>query len=97
MPEPSICSPVKGLDVTAIGFVDGKLHIQMATAEKQTLDNHGYFYLIDQVGNRVNDDYSMSFAEGLDSTVRTDYQEFVFAVSREQIENYTLYGSFYTS
>lgn len=97
VPQSSICSPVKGLDVTAIGFVDGKLHIQMVTAEKQTLDNHGYFYLTDQAGNRIDYDYSVSFAEGLDRADRIDYQEFVFAVSKEQIEYYTLYGSFYTS
>ena len=53
VPEPSICSPVKGLDVTAMGFVDGKLHIQMATAEKQTLDNHGYFYHGDSAADDV--------------------------------------------
>jgi len=96
-PGMSICAPISGLDVTAIGYIDGMLHIQLATSEKRTLDNHGYFYLVDKDGNQTQYDYSVSFIEGMDSNDRMDYQEFVFDIPKDEIGDYTLYGSFYTS
>lgn len=97
VPGASIYAPVSGLDVTAIGYIDGMLHIQLATSDKLTLDNHGYFYLVDKTGNSIPYDYSVSFVEGMDSGSRVDYQEFVFDIPQNEIGNYTLFGFFYTS
>lgn len=97
VPGPSIYTPVLGLDVTAIGYIGGMLHIQLATSEKLTFDNHGYFYLTDKAGKQILYDYSVSFVEGMDSVGRVDYQEFVFDIPQNEIGNYTLFGSFYTS
>ena len=97
VPGRTVYSPITGLDVTAIGYVAGKLHIQLATSEKLTLDNHGYFYLVDKEGSPVQSDYSVSFAENMNSDDRVDYQEFVFDIAPTQIGEYTLYGSFWTS
>ena len=41
VPGATVYTPIDGLDVTAIGYVAGMLHIQLATSEKLTLDNHG--------------------------------------------------------
>ena len=97
VPGASIYTPIRGLDVTAIGYIDGMLHIQLATSEKLTLDNHGYFYLVDKAGMSVPYDYSVSFVEGMDSSGRVDYQEFVFDIPQDEIGDYTLFGSFVTS
>lgn len=96
VPGASICSPINGIDVTAIGYVDGALHVQLATSDKTSLDNHGYFYLMGENGQRLQYDSSVSFVEGIDSNNRVDYQEFLFDIPSEQIANYTLFGSFYT-
>ncbi len=97
VPGDTLYTPTEGLEVTAIGYVEGMLHIQLATSEKLTLDNHGYFYLVDQDGNQIQSDYSVSFAKGLDSDARVDYQEFVFDIAPDEIEKYSLRGSFWTS
>ncbi len=97
VPQKSICSPAEGLDITAIGYVDEKLHIQLAATDKLAYDNHGYFYLMDGNGEHRLYDYSASFAEGINSDGRVDYQEFIFDIPQSKLESYTLYGSFYTS
>ncbi len=97
VPQEAICSPLKGLDVTAAGYVDGRLHIQLATTEKLTLDPHGYFYLADGSGGQRLYDYSFSFTEEADTGVRTDYQEFVFDIPQDELDRYKLYGNFYTA
>lgn len=96
-PGSSLDSPIKGLDVTAIGYLDRMLHIQLATTGKLIFDPHGYFYLVDQDGNKVQSDYSVNFIEDADSDNRVDYQEFLFNIPQSEVETYSLYGSFYTS
>lgn len=96
-PGTSVYSPIKGLDVTAIGYIDGKLHIQLATVEKLTFDGYGYFYLIDKDGNLIHPDFSVIFVKDADNENRIDYEEFVFDIPKWQIESYKLYGSFYKS
>ncbi|MGI5984806.1 MAG: DUF4179 domain-containing protein [Clostridiales bacterium] len=97
VPQIPICTPLKGIDVTAAGYVDGKLHLQLATRDKLTYDSHGYFYLLDSRGNKIGYVYSVSFAENIESDERIDYQEFVFDIPQDEIGNYSLFGSFYTS
>ena len=46
--------------ITAAGYLDDMLHIQLAVRDKTTLDTHGYLYLTDREGNRV-DSYSSIF------------------------------------
>ena len=87
---------VKGIDLTGVGFVDGKLHLQTIVENNVQKDNHGYFWLEDGEGNRVEDAYSTGFYldEHYETTSRTD---FVFDISREELKNYTLHGCFWTS
>ncbi len=98
VPGASLCTPINGLDVTAVGYIDGMLHIQSSTADKLTYDTHGYFYLVDEDGNQIQYDYSVSFFEGeINGENRVDYQEFIFDIPQNELRNHTLYGSFYTS
>ena len=93
-------SVVEGITVSGIGFVDGKLHIQTSETEALKHDNHGYFYMKDEMGNRIDYEYSVSFIEfGVpgDDSSRVDYNEFVFDIPKSQITGYDLFGSFYTS
>lgn len=96
-PDASLDTPINGLDVTAIGYLDRMLHIQLATTGKLTFDPHGYFYLVNEDGNKVQYDYSVNFIEDANSDNRVDYQEFIFNIPQNEIETYTLYGSFYSS
>lgn len=39
-----LCSPIAEVDITAMGYVDGKLHIQVKYEDSLETDNHGYIY-----------------------------------------------------
>ncbi|MEG1027554.1 MAG: hypothetical protein RSE07_02590 [Oscillospiraceae bacterium] len=96
VPKPSIYSITDNIDISNIGYIDEKLHIQMRVKEKMTLNPHGYFYLIDSNGNKVKDDYSISYRDNSNNT-SIDYDEFIFDVKKEELQNYNLYGSFFTA
>lgn len=84
-------------NVSAMGYVDEKLHIQLAMDNVLTTDSHGDFYLKDKTGNKIASEYSVSFVENQDTDQRADYSEFVFDVPQSKIADYSLYGCFYTS
>lgn len=94
-PSGSMLRLLSTVDITGMGFVDDKLHIQLATEDKFTYDSHGYLYLVDSQGNRLYCDYSVSFIEGAGEE-RMDYEELVFDVSPEKLSDYTVFGSFWT-
>ena len=96
IPGEPIYSLGDGMDITGIGFVDGRLHIQAATYDKLTRDTHGYFLLADADGGKVYPD-SVCFAEGTGTDRRIDYQEFIFDVSQEELSRFTLLGFYYSS
>ncbi len=89
---------VDGIDVTAIGYIDDKLHVQMALNNRLKNDNHGSFYLEDADRKKVEGNYSIYFTNQYDQQVdRIDYCEYVFDIPREEIKDYLLYGDFVTS
>ena len=96
IPGNSVYSLGKGMDITGIGFVNGQLHIQAATSDGLTMGTHGDFQLVDANGNKVFYN-SVCFVAGVDTDNRTDYQEFVFDVSPEEIGSYSLLGNYYSS
>lgn len=53
--------PVEGIDLTGAALVEGQLHLQTAVRDHADNDNHGYFYLLDNAGQRVDSYYSASF------------------------------------
>lgn len=88
-------SLVEGVKITAAGFVDEKLHIQVYYENILETDNHGVLYLTDSKNNIVNYEYSESF---WDETESGSYEEYVFDISPEvDLENYTLFGDFVVS
>ena len=87
-----ILSPVDGVTVTNIGFVDGKLHVQLYFEDILSYDNHGYIEMCDKGGNRAE---SCNFSFWDDKKVGS-YEEIIYDISPEDIKNYTAYGSFVT-
>lgn len=95
--EPKSEFPVEGIELTAIGYVDGKLHIQTAVHDSLDNGNHGYFYLKDQNNNMIQCNYGFNFVNQYEQPGRIDYSEAVFDIPQDQIGNYKLYGYFVTS
>ncbi|WP_414150850.1 hypothetical protein ACIZ62_18290 [Acetobacterium carbinolicum] len=96
VPESTIYPIMDNLNLSNIGFIDGKLHVQMQVTEKLTLDPHGSFYLMDENGNKVARDYNISYQTNRNG-ISITYDEFVFDVKKEDLQNYRLYGSFYVA
>lgn len=88
---------VDGISLTGIGYIDGKLHIQTAVREPSDNDNHGFFYLKDGNGNRVEHIYSFSFSNQYEQPGRIDYGNYVFDIPQDEIGGYSLYGNFVTA
>lgn len=88
---------VDGIDLTGIGYIDGNLHIQTAVKDNLDKDNHGYFYLKDSNGNKIDCSYTFSFVNQYEQPGRIDYNNYVFDMPQSEISNYTLYGYFVTS
>lgn len=88
---------IDGIDLTGVGYIDGKLHIQTAVKESLDNDNHGFFYLKDVSGNKVDSSYTFSFSNQNEQPGRVDYCNYVFDIPQDEISNYTLYGDFVTS
>lgn len=89
--------PVEGIDLTGVGYIDGKLHIQTAVTDNLEKDNHGFFYLKDNYGNKVDSSYTFNFVNQYDLAGRIDYCNYIFDVPQSEISKYTLYGDFVTS
>ena len=88
---------IDGITLTGIGYIDGKLHIQTAFSNPLENDNHGYFWLQDEKGRKVESIYSFSFTETSKQNERTDYKEEVFEITPQELEDYGLYGTFVTT
>ncbi len=90
--EGGILSPVDGVTVTNIGFVDDKLHIQVYFEDILSYDNHGYIRMIDANGNPAE---SVHFSFWDDRKVGS-FEEMIYDISPDDIENYQAYGYFVT-
>lgn len=88
--------PVPGIDWTGLAWVDGQLHLQIAIPDYARNNNHGFFYLMDAAGNRMDNPATYYFQEEA-SGIPTTYIEYVFSLPSEELSTYTLYGDFYTS
>lgn len=88
-----LCSPVPGVQVTAMGYIDGKLHIQTHYDNILETDNHGYVYLKNAEDEVIYADSSISF---WDEAHSGSYDEEVFDVSAEELPEYQVCGAFWT-
>jgi len=94
VPGESLWSPGEGLYVTAAGYANGALQIQMMNIRPFELDNHGYFYFIGPDGERVDSVYAYHFLEEVDGR-RTSYNTAFFDIPQQDIGEYELYGNFW--
>ena len=85
--------PVEGIDLTGAALVEGQLHLQTAVKDHASNDNHGYFYLMDESGQRVDSYYSTSFVTQTDE--RIHYTEEVFSEPAGGFSQCKLYGDFW--
>ena len=89
--------PVEGIMLTGMGYIDGMLHIQTMVPNLLETDNHCELFLVDGEGNRRLCDYKINAFGSTAETKGTDYQDCIFVISPEELENYTLHGHFVTS
>ena len=95
----SILDVLDGFSVTGIGYVDGKLHIQLYTPRRYMYGDYAFLYLLDEQGNRTEADmlYRGGYNVGDAAIERSaDYVEYAFDVPQSELIRYTLYGEFYS-
>lgn len=87
---------MNGVAITNMGFVDNRLHIQTKW-EKNDKDRHGYFYLVNQEGEKIqvkennfdvvlDDDYEVDFGG--------THMEYILDIDKEEIKGTQLMGYF---
>lgn len=96
--EPDGRLSVEGIDFTGMGYIDGVLHIQTAVYDNLHNDNHCEMFLMDREGNLRIHDYKISGSGEPDADgKKITYQDSLFVVTPEELEQYTLCGDFYVS
>lgn len=97
-PVGALAELAPGLTVTAAGYADGLFHVQLCQGDSTELDNHGWLWLENSEGEHLERPASaVSFTDLSKKDNRLDYQEFLFDVSPEDLENYTLHGDSFTA
>ena len=93
VPTGTLAAPAPGVAITAVGYVDGLLHIQVLYENILETDNHGQLWLDNGV-EKLECLGSLSFSaeNGSDS-----YEDYYFDVTPAQLADCTLYGSFVTA
>ncbi len=86
-------SPVEGVEITGIGYINGKLHIQTYYENIVDYDNHGWISIV----NENNKDYGEQSVAFWDETETGSYEEEVFDISPEELSQSRLYCSFVTT
>lgn len=90
-----LCSPVEGVDITAVGYVDGKLHIQIKYESVLETDNHGYVYFKNSNGDIIREDACIYYIA--DGEQEERYTEYIYDFSGLDVSEYVPYGYFVTS
>ena len=95
-PAESLLSPVSGVTVTGMGYVDGSFHVQVYYEDIHKTDNHGEVALINsQTGERIPCYGTIAF---FDEERKGSYEDYIFTgIAAEKIHEYELYGTFVTS
>lgn len=87
-----IISPVDGVSITNMGFIDNKLHIQVYYEDTKNYDDHGFITLRDKSG-KTAECFDLSF---WDDNEIGSYDEIIFDITPDEINNYTAFGEFVT-
>ncbi len=93
VPTGTLAAPAPGVAITAMGYVDGLLHIQVLYENILETDNHGQLWL-ENGSEKLECLGTLSFfgENGSDS-----YEDYYFDVTPAQLADCTLYGSFVTA
>lgn len=91
--ESKLVVPTPGVTVTNYGFINNKLHVQVYYEDILQFDNHGYIYLVGRDGKEVLPRSSTAF---WDEERRGSYEEYIFDISVDEINEYAIYGHFFT-
>ena len=89
-----IASPTDYADITAIGFVDNKLHVQTFYKNCMMNMSHGQLLLKDKNGEEVMT--AMTKLYTAEKTDEDSFEESIFDIPYDDISEYTLYGEFVT-
>lgn len=95
----SILDILDGFSVAGVGYVNGKLHIQLYTPRRYLYDDLAFLYLLDEQGNRTEADMLYRGAYNVDDAEiekSADYVEYAFDVPQSELAQYKLYGDFYS-
>lgn len=90
-----LCSPVAGVEITAMGYVDGKLHIQIKYENVSETDNHGDIYFKNDRSEEIHCIANVAFST--DGEYQERYVEYVYDLSDVDLAQYEAYGYFVTS
>lgn len=93
--EPQTIPSVDNMTLTGASFADGKLHIQLAAENMLQTNSHAFLWLETADGAQIPCDYSVSFYEE-NAGQRTDYTEFIFSVTPEEVASCRVVGDFFT-
>ena len=91
--ESKLVVPTPGVTVTNYGFINNKLHVQVYYEDIVQFDNHGYIYLVGRDGKTLLPGSSTAF---WDEERRGSYEEYIFDISADEINEYAIYGHFFT-
>ena len=81
------------VNISNIGIVDGRLHIQMKW--KESVDNHGFLFLTDNVDNRINpSNIYFDVDEEGNTKYGREYIEYIFDIDQIELEKYRILGYF---
>ncbi len=94
VPENVLLQPADGVSVTAIGFVDELLRIQVHYERILETDNHGFLWLEDAQGKEKQVYCHHSF---WDEDHTGSYEEYLFKITPEELSRYQLWGQFCTA
>lgn len=95
-PSGSLASPVEGVTLTGIGYVDGNLHVQAYYEDILKTDNHGSIVLRNKETQEIIPCYgTISF---FDEARAGSYEDYIFTgIDADTLGAYELHGDFITS
>ncbi len=94
--EKSITTPVKGVYIENIGYIDGALHVLTRYDDNLHTDNHGHIELVDSKGNVIGKKTEIGFSYW-DTAHKNSYTEQIIPVPYEQLSECVLQGDFVTA
>ena len=89
-----ICEIEKDIMVTAVGYVDGKLHVQTYYKDSAINGNYGFLSIVDKDGNKIEGE-DWYFSDENDDA--SSYIDSVFDVPMDKISDYKLVGEYTTT